>query len=126
MRFINSKFHAIIDYASALFMLGLPGIINIADQSPAIKWIAMLAGIVILLQAMLTSYEGGIVSIIPLYVHLIIDIILGLAFIFIPWLAGFTGKPRVVFLVMGILAILFGLFTKLRPLDRRKIHNHFN
>jgi hypothetical protein len=126
MRFINSKLHAVIDYASGLFMLGLPGIINIADQSPAIKWMAMLAGIVILLQAMLTSYEGGIVSVIPLYVHLIVDIVLGFGLIISPWLVGFTGKPRAVFLVMGILAILFGLFTKLKPLNRRKIHNNFN
>jgi hypothetical protein len=126
MRFINSKLHAIIDYASGLFMLGLPGIINIADQSPAIKWIAILAGIVILLQAMLTSYEGGIVNIIPLYIHLIVDIILGFGLIVSPWLAGFSGKPRSAFLIMGILAIIFGLFTKLRPINRRKIHNHFN
>ncbi|WP_419698788.1 hypothetical protein [Mucilaginibacter sp. NFX135] len=124
MRFISSKFHAVVDYGSGIFLLCLPKLIGAADGS-AVSWLAFAAGIMILLQATLTNYEGGIVPFIPLYVHLIVDIMLGLALVTVSWLTGISGRPLSVFLIMGILAFLFGLFTRLRPPARRKVYNHF-
>lgn len=124
MRFINSKFHAVIDYSSGILMLCLPSFI-VTTHQPVTTWLPLVAGVIILLQAIITCYEGGIIGIVPLYVHLIVDIVLGLGLLMVPWIFEINGTIKVIFLIMGVLAIVFGLFTQLHPSGRRRIYNHF-
>jgi len=119
MRFINSKIHAIADYASGVLMLSLPLFINLSSQTNATT-IALVTGIFILLLSILTRYEGGLIPTIPLYAHLGVDIVIGLALIVIVLASEFTGAINYFFWLMGAAALFFGCFTVLRPVQRRK------
>jgi uncharacterized YccA/Bax inhibitor family protein len=118
MRFINSKFHAVVDYASGGLMLFVSSLAS-SDGSPAARWIALIAGISALVVSMLTIYEGGIIGVVPLYVHLVIDIIWGVALIVSCFVFVIAGPIKDFFLVMGVIAIIFGLCTHLRPTYQR-------
>lgn len=126
MRFISSKIHTIADYLTGLFLLAMPwmynDIIGVTD-----KWLAIITGILIIIMSFLTHYEGGVIRLIPLSTHLIIDMIIGIFFISTFWLFSFNETIRTVFAFVGILAFVFGLFTVLpsyRRLQRSFIYHN--
>lgn len=126
MRFISSKIHTIADYLTGLFLLAMPwmynDIIGVTD-----KWLAIITGILIIIMSFLTRYEGGVIRLIPLSTHLIIDMIIGIFFISTFWLFSFNETIRTVFAFVGILAFVFGLFTVLpsyRRLQRSFIYHN--
>jgi hypothetical protein len=59
----------------------------------------------------MTNYEGGIVRIVPMSLHLNMDILLGLVLAASPWLFGFKDEVYLPHLIMGVLAILSGIMT---------------
>lgn len=122
MRFISRKIHAVLDYISGVLLIASPWLFNFADIAAA-KWVAIIAGIVILGMSLLTDYEGGIKKIIPMSGHLTMDVIVGILLAVSPWLLNFSEYVYLPHLIIGILEIGAGLFTESssehsRPMDR--------
>jgi general stress protein CsbA len=122
MRFISRKIHAVLDYISGVLLIASPWLFNFADIAAA-KWVAIIAGIVILGMSLLTDYEGGIKKIIPMSGHLTMDVIVGILLAVSPWLFNFSEYVYLPHLIIGILEIGAGLFTERasehsRPMDR--------
>src|SRR5690606_10733716 len=77
MKKISTRLHAVLDYAYALVLLAAPWLFTFADI-PAAKMIVLISAILVLIVSFLTRYEGGFLKIIPMKVHLWIDVLLGL------------------------------------------------
>jgi hypothetical protein len=116
MKIINRKFHAVLDYLSALVLIAAPWILNFSDSTSA-TLTAALAGILIIAMSVMTNYEGGLLRTIPMQMHLVADVILGIVLAASPWLFGFRDVVYLPHVIMGALAIFSGLLTESRSLN---------
>jgi len=87
MRFLPTRLHGAIDYAWGLALLATPWLFGFADV-PAAKWVAVVFGVGAILYSMLTAYELGLLKILPMPMHLILDGIGGVVLAESPFLFG--------------------------------------
>ncbi len=109
-KIIPTKAHAVMDYGSALILLVGPWILLFQDI-PTAKYTFVFSGALILLQSVLTNYEGGFLRLIPMKLHLIVDVLLGIMLVASPWLFGFAAQTWLWHVLMGTMSIFAGLFT---------------
>jgi len=101
---ITPKIHGIIDYLSVPLLL-LAGPVFAFDAMPA-KITSTLAGIVLVYSAA-TAYPPGLVKLLSLNAHRVIDIILAAGLIAAPWLLHFEqSSARWFFVAMGLFTLL--------------------
>jgi hypothetical protein len=98
MRLINTKAHGIVDYLLGIILLSSVHLFHYHDRSAMMA--ADAAGVIVLLNTLLTAFEPGFLHLIPLRVHFAIDVVTGLLLASSPWLFGFERavyKPHLVF-----------------------------
>lgn len=110
MKLINRTFHAWLDYMSCAVLLAAPWAFKFSDSDAAMA-VSVGAGLMIFFVSVMTRYEGGVFRMIPMPMHLTLDILLGIFLIASPWLFSFHDKVKWPHLLLGILAILAGLMT---------------
>lgn len=111
MRFISTRAHGVIDYLVGIILIAAPFVLGFADNSAA-QWVPMIIGAGILVMSLVTDYELSLAHLIPMPLHLGVDIVGGLLLLASPWLFGFADRvfwPHVIF---GILEIGAGLMTR--------------
>src|SRR5688572_2688062 len=84
MKVINTRLHGILDYASA-FVLLLPWFSGYYTGGPDTRILAAVGGITILI-SLCTDYEFGLVKLLPMKAHLVLDVLVALFLIAMPWL----------------------------------------
>jgi hypothetical protein len=117
MKIISRKFHAVLDYLSAIVLIAAPWLLGFSDSSTATT-VAVLAGILILGMSLLTNYEGGVLRTVPMAMHLNMDILLGIVLALSPWIFGFKDEVYLPHVIMGLLALFSGLLTVRTSLER--------
>jgi hypothetical protein len=111
MRVIDSKVHGILDYVMGALLIAAPWLLGFANGGAA-QWVPVIIGILTIGQSLMTNYELGAAKIIPLSVHLGIDVIAGVFLAISPWLFGFAGLIFWPHLVFGLSEVMAGLMTK--------------
>src|SRR3954470_12889829 len=81
--------HAAIEPVAAILFIAGPFIFGFQNVSDA-KTISIVIGIVMLLTGMMTRWRMGIVKVIPLSVHRMMDVILAVVAIASPFVLGFS------------------------------------
>jgi hypothetical protein len=114
MRFISTKLHGMLDYIVGILLIAAPWIFNFNDGSSA-QWVPVILGIVIILMSGMTNYEAGLLKVIPMSMHLTMDVIAGIFLAASPWLFGFADRVYLPHLLVGLFSIGAGLFTELTP-----------
>ena len=122
MHIITRKTHAVLDYLSAIALIGIPWVLNFHELKIATQ-ILVGAGILIAIMSAMTNYEGGIARFIPMSVHLNMDILLGILLIASPWLFGFSDAIYLPHVIAGLYAILSGLLTVRSSLNYKQVRN---
>lgn len=107
-----------LDYVVGILLIAAPWIFNFATGGPA-QSIPVILGLVALVMSLFTNYEGGLVKMIPMPVHLTIDLLSGIFLAASPWLFGFAGMVFLPHLVVGILEIAVSLCTIKAPFVSR-------
>ncbi len=111
---ITTSLHAFFDYGAALILLAAPWLFYFEEIDMA-KQISIFSGILVLLLSFLTRYEGGLLRLIPMPFHLVMDVILGLFLILSPWIFGFSAQTFIFHVVIGLFSVSSGLLTYARP-----------
>lgn len=114
MRFISTRAHGFLDYAFGALLIFAPWIFNFSDIEAA-KWVAILIGAGAILYSIITDYELGLLKVIPMSGHLMIDLLAGAFLAASPWIFGFAEYIFWPHLVFGILEIGASLFTQKHP-----------
>lgn len=114
MRVITTRTHGIIDYLFGLFLIAAPYLLGFADGSAA-QWVPQLVGAAILGASLLTNYEYGALRLIPMPVHLALDIGTGILLAASPWLFGFADRVMWPHLILGLMEIGVALMTRAVP-----------
>jgi hypothetical protein len=114
LRVISTKAHGIADYLSAPALLALPGLLEL--EGPP-KLAMQAVGATVLATAPFTDYEVGVKRVVPMRVHLALDLASGLLMAASP-AAG--GRRRWLAPVLaGAAEVAVALTTKQAPPKRR-------
>ena len=116
MRFISTRTHGVLDYVVGALLIVAPYNLGFADGTVA-QWVPQALGLVAIGGALMTDYELGVMRVIPMPVHLMIDIGSGALLALSPWLFGFADKVFWPHLLVGIMEIGAGLMTRTVPED---------
>jgi hypothetical protein len=110
MHVIPVRIHSVLDYVVGALLIISPWLIGFANNGPA-QWVPVAVGAAVIVYSLLTSYNLGATNVIPLPVHLALDVIAGIFLTMSPWLFGFQNiviGPHVFF---GVLAIVVATLT---------------
>ncbi|RZK61793.1 MAG: hypothetical protein EOO95_15935 [Pedobacter sp.] len=110
MGLMSRTFHAWLDYMSCAVLIFAPWVFKFSDSNAAVA-VSIGAGAVILFSSLMTKYEGGVFRIMPMAMHLTLDVLLGIFLLASPWLFSFQDKITWPHFIFGILAILSGILT---------------
>lgn len=114
MRFLPTRLHGVIDYLWGLALLSTPWLLGFADV-PAATGVAVVFGAGAILYSVLTAYELGLLKILPMPMHLILDGIGGVVLAASPWLFGFADRVYLPHLLFGLFSVVACLVTRLEP-----------
>lgn len=117
-RFIPTKVHGALDYIVAIALILAPMIFGFASVGGAAVFIPVILGIGLFLYSLFTKYEWGVVKVIGMPYHLIVDVAASLLLLASPFIFGFANQPLNVWLphvVVGITVILVVIFSETQP-----------
>ena len=114
LRFIPTRAHGVIDYLTGVLLIVAPYLLGFADGTAA-QWVPQIVGAALIGASLLTDYELGVVRVIPMPVHLGLDVAAGLLLAASPWLFGFADRVLWPHLILGLAEIGAGLTTRTVP-----------
>ncbi len=101
MNILNTKVHGVIDYLVGMLLIASPWLFGFT-RGGAETWVPVTIGSATLLYSLLTHYERGIIRIIPMSTHLLLDTMTALLLTISPWLFGFNESVYLPHLLFGI------------------------
>lgn len=111
---ISTRIHGALDYIVGVVLIAAPWLFNFAAGG-AETWIPVVLGTGTILYSLITNYECGVVGLISMRTHLVIDIIAGIFLALSPWLFGFAELVWAPHLTVGLLMLGSGLMTRRIP-----------
>ena len=122
MRIISTRIHGIIDLLVSGALIFTPFIFGFASVGGAAVVIPIILGIVLVFYSELTDDEEGILRVISMPFHMMLDIVLAAGLMLSPYLFNFVDQPLNVWLphvVIGIILMVVTLLTNTVPYVRR-------
>ena len=90
-RFITPTVHAFLDYPVAFGLIALPFAFGLGATNPLALWLSVVTGIAAFVLTVFTDHELGVFRVLPYWLHLAVDRIVGITFLIAPAILGFTG-----------------------------------
>ena len=121
LRVIPTSVHGVLDYVTGSALLAAPELFRLKDV-PSAALTPRLTGAGATAYSLLTDYEFGVVRLLPMPVHLVLDAMSGALLATSPWLLGYAKNgPRywLPHALVGASEILAALATKTQPPRRR-------
>lgn len=91
MKFITKQIHAFLDYPVAIALIGLPFLLGLGSSNPLALHISVVVGVAAFILTLLTDHQLGVIKVIPYKYHLIVDFIVGVTFVLVPFILSFEG-----------------------------------
>lgn len=120
MKLISSKVHTYIGLLVGVALVVAPWLFAF-DDVEASKWSAIGVGLFILLNEPMTTSPASPLKLVPMRVHLAVDVVTGIFLAATPWLFGFADEDLNVWLphvVVGVLVAGYALVTDPRDAVR--------
>jgi hypothetical protein len=115
---ISTRTHGVIDYLTAGITFFAPELFGFSDLGGAAVAIPRLVGMMIAGLTFFTDHELGIVRMIPMKIHLTVDIVTSIFLAMSPFLFGFIDEAPNVWLphvAVGVSYLLVSLMTQEQP-----------
>ena len=126
MKFISNKMHTIIGLVVGVLLLIAPYLFGFSDNAPAamVPWII---GLFIILNELITTSPIALVKLVPMKIHVMVDVLTGLVLAVSPWLFGFadaTPNAWVPHVIVGILVVGYALMTDTATAEQKDARVH--
>jgi hypothetical protein len=118
IRFLPTRVHGILDYVVGVALILAPNLFGFANVGGPAVFIPRLLGIVLIAYSVLTRYEWGLIKVISMPYHLVVDALAAIFLALSPFLFGFSNHELRVWLphvVVGIAVIFVVIVSKTRP-----------
>lgn len=109
---ISTRMHGYMDYMMGLLLLLLPVFGNFPSSA---NTLLVILGAGTIMYSLITNYETGLMHILSMKTHLMIDLLAGILLITSPWLFGFADEVIWPFVVLGAIEIGASLMTSRHP-----------
>jgi hypothetical protein len=91
IRFVTKTIHAYLDYPVALSLLVVPFILGVGLDNPWARWISPAAGVAAFILTLLTNHATGVIRVIPYWLHVAVDRLVGVVFLIASFVFDFQG-----------------------------------
>lgn len=119
---IPTRVHSILDYLYSVLFLTLPHLRK-WDQPTTILFTTLGMGVIG--YSLITRYELSLFRLIPLRVHLVIDILIGLFLILAPFVFNVfnrqSNEVNLWLMILGLIVLVVGLRTTLQFQERDRV-----
>jgi hypothetical protein len=118
VRFLPTKVHGVLDYVVGLALILAPNIFQFSSMGGPAAWTPRVLGVVLILYSLVTKYEWGVLKLVAMPYHLVIDFLAALFLAASPFIFGFfRDSPNVWLphLVVGIAVILVVIVSQTQP-----------
>src|SRR4051812_47089567 len=88
MRVIPTRVHGVLDYVVGALLIAAPWLFHF-NEGGAETWVPVVLGAGAILYSLCTDYELGLLRLIPMATHLMLDLGSGVLLALSPWLFGF-------------------------------------
>jgi hypothetical protein len=126
MKVLPTRVHGMLDYPVGLLLLLAPNLFGFAHLDGPAVWVPRVIGVLSLVQSLMTRYELGLIKVLPMRMHLMVDYIAGVLLAASPWLFGFYDPANqniwVPHVIAGIALFLVTLMTESEP--RQVVDRH--
>jgi hypothetical protein len=119
-----------LDYPVGIALIAAPWIFGFSDVGGAAVTVPIVIGALIIIQSLMTDYELSVADVLPLRMHLMLDVVAGAFLAASPWIFGFNDEGANAWLphlVVGIGLVASGLMTQAHretAPDGRRHHHH--
>ncbi len=111
MGIISTRWHGLLDYLVSAVLILSPWLFGFY-RGGSETWIPLILGASTILISLLTNYEFSLVKLIPMPVHLGLDIAQAVVLGYSPWLFDFEDFVHKPFIVLAVFEIAVVVFTK--------------
>ncbi|MCX7520801.1 hypothetical protein OSC27_00750 [Microbacterium sp. STN6] len=118
MRFIPTKVHGVLDYVVAIALIFAPLIFGFSDLGGAAVVIPIVLGVGLIVYSLFTRYELGAFRLVPMPVHLVVDVVASIVLIVSPFVFGFISEAPNAWLphiIVGAAVIVVVIFSEPQP-----------
>ena len=86
----------------------MPAIYGVNAANPIAMWLSVVTGVAAFILTFLTDHETGVIKVLPYKLHLGVDLMVGVAFVVLPFVLGFKGLDLWYYVVLGatVLAVV--------------------
>jgi hypothetical protein len=112
---ITSRAHAMLDYPLAVVLIATPWIFGFSDVGGAAVAMPIIIGALALGQSLITDWDLSVAKIVPLPIHLRLDVLAGVVLAISPFVFGFADEGTNAWLpliVAGVGMLNAGLMTQ--------------
>jgi hypothetical protein len=115
---ITLNMHAAIEPIAALVLILSPWIFGFSSNGTA-QAVMIVIGVIMLTSGAMTDWRLSLVRLIPLRVHFMTDLLLGVVLILSPFVFGFSGSGAATrfAIIFGALELLTALATRWDPVE---------
>lgn len=115
MKFLSPKVHTIIGFIVGIALLLAPNLFGFSDVGGAAVMVPRLIGAIVVLSELTVKGSFSGMGIIPMKLHIMSDVLMGLVLAASPWLFGFADEEANAWLphlVVGIAMVGYALATR--------------
>lgn len=105
-RFVTKAIHAYLDYPVAVGLFAFPLILGIGIDNPWARWISPATGVAAFILTVLTNHQTGLIKVIPYWLHVVVDRIVGIVFLIVPFAFGMQGLDMWYYLANAVAVLL--------------------
>ena len=111
MRTLSARAHGFLDYVTVVGFVLAPTVVGLGGLP---KWICYVLAAVHLLLTLLTNFPLGATELIPFTLHGLIELLVSIALVFLPWLLGFAdyAAARYFFVATGATIFIVWALTE--------------
>jgi hypothetical protein len=106
IRFVTKTIHAYLDYPVALSLLALPFILGVGLENPWARWISPATGVAAFILTLLTDHATGVIRVIPYWLHVAVDRLVGVVFSIVPFVFGMQGLDMWYYLANAVAVLV--------------------
>ena len=118
MRILPTRIHGALDYLVGIALILAPTIFGFSAMGGAEVWIPRALGVVLIIYSVFTNYEWGVIKVLDMRYHLVVDLLASLFLAASPFLFGFSGEASSHWLphvVVGLVVVLVVLVSQTAP-----------
>jgi SPW repeat len=118
IRILPTRIHGALDYLVGIALILAPTIFGFSAMGGAEVWIPRALGVVLIVYSVFTNYEWGVIKVLDMRYHLVVDLLAALFLAASPFLFGFSGETSSHWLphvVVGVVVVLVVLVSQTAP-----------